>query len=244
MRKNAGFTLIEILVALLILAIGMAAVVGLVIGAQRISNNTSDRNIARALITEAVADIERMHLITNPMPNAIAVPADEVGLLLETTNWLPAEKWAAPATPELNPNPNIHRGIYRNVEFDTRPVYDTTLGILDGSSGFHKFNCFPPAMADHPKNTLSTLIWPWNVVDPKLIGGQNNGASDPTSYGYRIIYRLERHLDWVYDDDVYAGIYVLTLTAYRDMDRKGGRLEQLCDPMVVYLRDKKVRPLE
>jgi prepilin-type N-terminal cleavage/methylation domain-containing protein len=216
MRKQAGFTLIEILIALLILAIGMAAVVGLVIGAQRISNSTSDRNIARALISEAVADIERMHLITKTIA---ASPADE-GLLLETRADLTV--------------PNIHSSSYSGISFESKP-------IISHVAKYCGMKCLD-GMTEHP-STAKTFLWPW-ANDPKFLGGATNSTSYlDTNYGYWVIYRLERHPDWVAqgDESIKAGLYALTLTAYRDVDRKGGRFEQLNDPMVVYLRDKKVR---
>jgi len=151
-----------------------------------------------------------------------------VGLLLETIDSV---------------NPNIHQPAYSGLSFDGKNVGLHFISYC----GLKCFQGMPAA--EHPSNTKSTFLWPW-ANDPKLLGGEiNNNLADPTSYGYRVIYRLERHPQWAIDDaalaladsSTYTGTYVLTLTAYRDIDRKGGRLEQLSDPMVVYLRDKKVR---
>src|SRR6185295_16793762 len=102
-----------------------------------------------------------------------------------------------------------------------------------------------------PKTTTRTYLWPMGNT-PKFAGGPVNASPmDTGSFAYRVIYKLERAPSWYphlddYSDYEYnpvnenvstAGLYQLTLVVYRDLDRKGGRLEQLTQPMIVYLRD-------
>ena len=217
--RGAGFTLIEILIALFVLLIGLSSMLGLLFVGRRISNTTVDRNIAQSIITEAVADIERAHLITadTTFGDGHKVTPDEEGLLIETV---------------ASPNANIHNSSYATVK-----LYGQTFGDLYGK--YIKLACFNGAL---PSDT-STFLWPYypnfanQPPSPKFIGGMTNNPSDKQAIAYRVIYRLERHPQWGND---YKGIYVLTLVVYRDLKRKGAWLEQVTDPVVVYLRDKKV----
>ena len=230
--RAAGFTLIEILTALLVLAIGLSAVVSLVFTARRVGNTSVDRNIAKTLITEAVADIERAHLITENMvaPGGapILVPAGDVGLLLETV---------------VGGTPSIHDATYGSAV-----IYGGVKSFQWRLSDYCGLKCFSPGLV---ATTTNTLLWPFGN-DPKFAGGvfpQSNPGydpkNDPQAAAYRVIYRLERHPKWInpnpVNDTSFQGLYVLTLVVYRDPDRQGSRLEQVTDPVVVYLRDKKDR---
>ena len=232
-----GFTLIEIMAALAVLVIGLTATLAIFTTSMRLSNNAADRNVTRALIEEAVADIERAHLITADMNQSGAPwnpPPDDVGGFIETVT-----------TPD-GVLPTIHHGVYKNVFVGSKSFNEHLLSYC-------ALNCFSGSL--NP-TTTRTLMWPFGNT-PKFIGGPiASGPTDPGSYAYRIIYRLERDPLWhphnadcadylIGNENVnsaYAGMYQLTLVVYRDMDRKGGRLEQLTDPVVVTLRDRKVRP--
>ena len=104
---------------------------------------------------------------------------------------------------------------------------------------------------------------------PKLISTQYaargvtaDSMSDLSGPAYRALFRLERHPDWYVtnvsgagvvsrtpnNDSAFVGVYILTVAMYKDLepaksirDATGKRIEQLTDPAVVYLRDKKVR---
>ena len=226
-----AFTLVEILAALAVLGVGLTAIVGLVLGSVRLSGTAADRNIAKVIIAEAVADIERIHLITTNMlgVSAPGISPDEIGLLIETVN---------------SPNPNTHEMRYKTATVGST-FFDFQL------SKYTQLKCFTPPLNAAATNTL---LWPFSN-GPRYEAGPvvAGGAGDETSFAYRVIYRLERHPNWhPHSDDCttwqgedsdspFAGTYVLTLAVYRDLDRKGGRLEQTSDPMVMYLRDKKVR---
>lgn len=210
-----GFTLIEILAALGILAIGLSAVLAMVLGSTRISYATSDRNSATLAITDAMADIERLHLITSDTVAQVGGSSAHVGLYIATSE--PAAGW-----------PSIHATPYANV---------TAYGGL-----LNQYVGVPPNDVSVPPNTM---IWPpspdprfyGGPFREKGAGGTSSGAA------FRAIYRLERHPDWQANDaSPYNGVYVLTLAVYRDIDQQKPpadttkRYEQVTDPVVVYLR--------
>ena len=255
---RAGFTLVEILAALAVLAVGLAGVMSVIIAARNLSVIATDRNNAKMLISDAVADIERVHLITATMPNASGVftpPPGDVGLLIET---LPT-----------SPNPNTQDSTYGYA------AVFPGLSFRDHLTNYLALKCFDPT---HPvPASTNTLIWPFSLGSaPKYTAGtiylrsgsehSSNDLDNSETLAYRIVYRLERQgvisgsTPTSYEtatywqphtaggtyfaenpNSPYAGMYVLTLTAYRDMTRNGGRLEQITDPVVVYLLDKKVR---
>jgi len=76
---GAGFTLIELLASLGILAIGLGSVLALVWGGTKIGNAASARNEAAIVIPEAIADIERIHVV----PSGVG-PASFTGYLIST----------------------------------------------------------------------------------------------------------------------------------------------------------------
>ena len=205
--RRAGFTLIEILAAMAILALGMVSVFGLVYGSMKLGVNAADRNAAAAIIPQAIEDIQRTYLVTGNMQfvgSPMHPTTQQIDLMLLTV-------------PSADPVvPSIQQA---------------------------QFAPFRGAQVTQPlTNATNTATWPFGL-DPVYYGGPvNAGAStDQTSYAYRVIFRLERHPQWLVDTDVFAGMYMLTLTVYRDPGRKAARLEQISDPVVVYLRDKKVR---
>jgi len=270
----AGFTLVEVLAALAVLAVGLAAVLAMVLGSSRVSATAAKRNVAAALITEAVADIQNRHLITSNRYNA----ASDIGLLVETLN---------------SPNPNTHdynRGGQSFMNLFPPNTFNQTTWQQYCSPPY-LLNLPPPATAPQA-DCVNTLLWPLpqpayppgpnpgqplhqasmsvNGVattlyysDPKFYGGPlvqasgNETNPNPSGTAYRAIYRLERHPDWhphavaldtgavTYGGEnpysPMAGIYVLTLTLYADPSMKGLKLEQVSDPVVVYLRDRKPR---
>jgi prepilin-type N-terminal cleavage/methylation domain-containing protein len=237
--RRGGFTLVEVLAALAVLAIGLTTVVSLLISSIRLGSNTTDRNVAKAIIAEAMADIERAHLITSTMDGMGLINPNDVGLLIETVHNTPAA------------NPSIHSDPYRNVRLNGSAwSFDAQLDSMCAKA------CFSGTL---DKATSNVLIWPFNNTAQPYFSGVTFGAAagsvnDKTSYAYRVLYRLERDPRWhphnadctSYDpaevaDSPFAGSYLLTLVVYRDIDRTGGRLEQITDPQVVYLRDRKVR---
>lgn len=90
----SGFTLVEVLAAVSVLLIGLAAVVGLLYGSFAQGHVASDRNAAAILIPEAVRQIEREHLITD------TADANH-GLFIETLQNAPASDKGAYGTGTL-----------------------------------------------------------------------------------------------------------------------------------------------
>jgi prepilin-type N-terminal cleavage/methylation domain-containing protein len=210
LRGQVGFTLIEVLTAMMVLAIGLAGVMSLVYGSSRAAQSASDRNIAAALLQEAIADIQRNHLITNPtVPPGITPQADEVGLYIETWDSAGDGSW-----------PNLKSGAYTNATA----------------------NLFPLKSFYNP-NWTKEIFWPPSPA-PKYYGGPLGGGGVPTGTAYRVLYKLERHPNWLGGQLSFEGMYVLTLTVYKDLNpsvhpsNATKQLEQVSDPMVVYLRGK------
>jgi prepilin-type N-terminal cleavage/methylation domain-containing protein len=220
--RTAGFTLVEILVTLLVLSIGLASVLSLVFGSTRQAMLSTDRNLASVLVPEAVADIERMHLITPVMATRIddaGHQTDYVGELVDTVD--------------------IMNGPYKWV-----PLSDST------SAQFSQFAVDRGVLgsADEAPTVQSLLTWPLSAT-PRYYAGMPANNVEAPGMAYRALYRLEGHPDWKARGEAspYAGLYILTLTIYRDLNpnvhpqKNNKRYEQVSDPMVVYLRDKKVR---
>jgi len=266
-----GFTLIEILAAMAILLVGLASVVSVVLGSSRFSNAAARRNVAAIIISEAVEDIQRRHLITS---TNYGYSADKVGLLIETLK--------SPNPSVHTPNANVPDGVaLSNLVTSSDPMRMATWNL----------NLQPLYLTPRPPpDAVNTLVWPLGI-SPKYFAGpaiqSNSGVGPDTStplYGntaYRVIYRLERHPEWqphttdpqtamtpfywgspvwqqgawaatgntasgtAYGPEVvgspFAGMYVLTLAVYHDPTSQCASLEQVCDPVVVYLRDKKAR---
>ena len=83
-RSLSGFTLIEVLTAMMVLAIGLAGAMSLVYGSSRAAQTASDHNAAAIVLQEAIEDIKRIHMISRPMPGVATVNDDEIGLFVET----------------------------------------------------------------------------------------------------------------------------------------------------------------
>ena len=213
-RAAAGFTLIEVLTAMTVLAIGLAGVMSLVYGSSRAAQLASDHNIATIILQEAIADIQRNHLITNPMPGVGAVQPYDVGLYVET--------WAS------------GDGMWPNI---SNPPYSSTLVKPDSARPSISLSSF------NNLNWKNELFWPPSLA-PKYYGGPLGSGGVPTGTGYRVLYRLERHPNWISKTPQlsFEYMYVLTLTVYKDLNpsvppnSNKKQLEQISDPMVVYLR--------
>jgi len=236
-----GFTLIEILASLAVLAVGLTSVVAMVLGSSRISSMAAKRNVATIITTEALAEIQRRHLITS---TKYGYSANQVGLLIETLK---------------SPNPNTH-------DTDTNKQKnlvgeDPTLSLATWNQTLQ-----PPYLSNPPAaDNVHTMVWPLGPT-PKYFAGAvvaptNTTGADTDAFlantAYRVIYRLERHPAWqmhtvdpvtgavTYSPEnpnsPFAGLYLLTLTVYADPTTRCKRLEQISDPVVVYLRDKKPR---
>lgn len=241
-RNDPGFTLVEILAALAVLVIGLTSVISVVFASKRLADSALDRNNARAIITEAVNDIYLNHLI--PLSGtmnglAVAPPASNAGLLLETLAY--------------SPNPNIHSTSltpYKNVDIYATNFNDQWNAYCNlPAINVVAVNQLPP---NPPTAVGNTMLWPYGSAPKYAAGSPGIGLTVTTpALAYRVIYRLERHPLWhthtdsTYNtapnaDSGYEGVYILTLVVYRDMDGKGGRLAQVTDPVMVYLRDQHV----
>jgi prepilin-type N-terminal cleavage/methylation domain-containing protein len=251
-RRPFGFTLIEVLASMAVLAVGLTSVISVIFATKSLANTAIDRNLANSIIREAVEGISRAHLVVPNMVGALPPvnPGDpDVGLLLETTASSPTN------------DANIQSSRYKNVQIYNSSSY--TASFLTQFNDYCGLKCFHNSFT--PTNTM---LWPYGrypiflpaqtVPAPKCEAGLPSRVdSNPNSpvyrdgcdiiinatswaLAYRVIYSLERHPDWIANQTLsqYAGVYVLTLVIYRDLDRQGGSLVRVTDPFVVYLRDQ------
>lgn len=236
---RSGFTLIEVLITLFVLVIGLTGSLAVIMGASRVGNKASDRNIVGIILDDAIADIQRNHLITVPTNstfplattgyNAKYVQANEVGLYIETVT---------DTDSNLRVWPNIQTaGIsdYTGTTVsDCSQTPARTFGLTYGLNAI-----FP-----------NELLWP---IPNARFNGSLTSTSDTVGGGYRVVYRLERHPNWVNGELSFYGVYVLTLAVYKDLNpaivaatklpkvppnSPNKMLEQVSDPMVVYLHAK------
>jgi prepilin-type N-terminal cleavage/methylation domain-containing protein len=223
--RQAGFTLVEILATLGVLGIGLAAIVALVLGSSKATAVAADRNIATIIMTEAIEDIRRNHLVTRELVESLTpapVPLEayeDVGLYVETV--------------ELGDGyPTIHLPPYNLTE--VRKL---------------KLEMFKNPFENPNTKIKETMVWPPALTSPRYGGPLASGTYSANGTGgvpFRVIYNLVRHPDWVdagaVNDTPYRGVYVLTLTVNRDLDPAlpvsdvKKRYEQVSDPMSVFLK--------
>lgn len=224
-----GFTLAEVLAALAVLAFGLTAVIGLVMGSMQHSQVSGSRHAAMILIPEAVRQIEMEHLITADI-SGVDADAPEIGMFIETLEHSPEGDEEPPfsnavVAPIGDPPRNDSTYTGNKVAIKTRPLS----GIKDLS------------------------VWPHFPDNARKIGGAS----------YRVLYRLEKHPEWwphttdgdyTGSDEVvtspYRGTYLLTLACYKTSGHnlttsqfrdKFSEWVQVTDPIMVVLRDRKVR---
>lgn len=92
-RREGGLTLVELIVATALLAVGIAALVGLVVSAQIATRGTNERTIARERLHARVAELRAL-LRSQPPPQAF----DDVVNLDQTTTTPPLVDGAPAAT--------------------------------------------------------------------------------------------------------------------------------------------------
>ena len=234
-----GMTLVEILTALFVLSIGLAGVLSITIRSSQMGAIAADRNNASVIIPEAIKDIERMLLVTDT---------------------------ASPYYGELMDTVDLGAG--------TNPFANYTFSATSPSGGplpvpFVNLGYPTPAVDNVTGRKLYLAYWPMNMWYSRVMGQFPNAGPEKllnnTGIAYRALFKLEPHPEWIpdpsvrntdpaagavrepYPDSAFAGVYVLTLTMYRDLDPgklttdASKRLQQVSDPVVVFLRDKKVR---
>jgi Tfp pilus assembly protein PilE len=270
MKRTSGISLIEVLFTFGILAVGLAAISMMVYKGTRLSSEAIDRNAAAMLISEAVNEIEKRHLITanmtfNSMPPTTKPDDEHVGLFIETV-------FTAGITP------NIHEEPYRKVQARSSGTVVLEDALKPTYMDLPKDPVDPSKILQPVEDAISTAMWPMPPAEsaktygsspqaPKrsehyknkmIADGKEEELEREYNVSYRVLYRLERHPDWhgrtfdvttgltTYDpeDDKsspFVGIYVLTLVPYKDRMGNGKHLEQLGQPLVVYLRDRKAR---
>ena len=242
MRRPRGFTLIEILATLGILAVGLASVIALVLGSSRMSVGAVDKNTATMIISEAVEDISRIHLITSDQLTTSGLSttrSGDIGNYIETLNSSPAV---------LNPVTHLE---WPNVQAGD---FATSSAVVVANSSFLSEYRNPNVTPDNPGGGVPnshSMVWP-PTPTPRYYGGPLRAGGTSSGTAFRVIYRLERHPDWIESlaitptppPSAYEGIYVLTLAVYKDLDPKmpvnngNHRYEQISDPAVVFVRTK------
>jgi len=242
MRRPRGFTLIEILATLGILAVGLASVIALVLGSSRMSVGATDKNTATMIISEAVEDISRIHLITSDQLTTSGLSttrSGDIGNYIETLNSSPGVNNRA-TTLEW---PNVQVGDFA-----------TSSAVVVANSSFLSEYRNPNITPDNPGGGVAnshSMVWP-PTPTPRYYGGPLRAGGASSGTAFRVIYRLERHPDWIESlaitptpqPSAYDGIYVLTLAVYKDLDPKlpvsngNHRYEQISDPAVVFVRTK------
>lgn len=259
MRMRArGLTLVEIMFAMVTLIAGLSAITMMLLSGARSTRASLERNAATMMVSEAVAEIERRHLITSsmsrsaapsppgPFPPLTLGPTDpHLGLFIETVR---NDEPLGTST-----CPDIHDPEYAAVNISENMTHGEALNLKCFASA-------PPTSVQLAPDKIHMSMWPMPPGElPKTYGSLlvlRSGDTSPHGTPLRVLYRLERHQDWqshtidtngiaTYGAEIpnstYRGVYVLTLTIYKDSKRDGSSLEQVTDPYVVYLYDKKVR---
>ncbi len=232
-RGNArGFTLVEILTSMFVLMLGIIGILSVIMRSSQMGTAASDRNNASVLLVEAIADIQRMHLITTPYATTYGLTAYD-GEFMDTIS----------------------------LKSGTNPFENASLPYaVNGVSSQFVLDDIAYTAAGTPANLA---YWPLNPALSRVMGQYPQAGGDQllnnNGSTYRALYRLEPNPDWVPDptnrdpltrenlDSAYVGQYLLTIAMYRDLDPAKPttdatkRLQQIADPIVVTLRDKKVR---
>jgi len=239
-----GLTLVEILAAMAVMVIGISAVTLMLLTGTRFSRSSLERNAATMIVAEAIPEIERRHLITESMdrstlPFVLSPSPEHLGLLIETVD--NNQPLGASTCPD------IHDVDYKDVKISATMTHGNAFEL----------KCFETM----PPDQIHMSMWPMPPSElPKTYGSLQvlrPGDTSPHGTPLRVLYRLERHQDWhahtidaagvatyplpEVEDSPFRGVYVLTLTIYKDPRRDGSTLEQVTDPYVVFLNDKKVR---
>ncbi len=223
MPKTKGFTLVEILAALSILALGLSAVVALLFGSIRHGRLSSNRNAAMILIPEAVRQIELEHLITS---DTVGIPANDpgIGRFVETLDNSPT-----------NPGEGDEFAPYANITVGS--MGEPPVGGNIYLSPFVK-------NTKEAKNFKNLSMWPHIPDNPRKIGGasyrviyrlEKHPDWWPHEPNGNYVAAKERV------GDPMRGMYLLTLACYHAPDNKVENWTQVSDPMQVLLRDRRNR---
>jgi len=248
MMRARGLTLVEVMAAMAVLVIGVSSVTLMMFTGAKFTRASLERNAASMIISEAIPEIERRHLITSQMartglPDMVLGSSDpHLGLFIETvSNNYPLGTSTCP---------DIHDPEYSAVKISETMTHGDAFAL----------KCFDTLTPDQ----IHMSMWPMPSLTsgelPKTYGSLQilrGGDKSPHGTPLRVLYRLERHQEWhqhsldangiaTYplpedENSLYRGVYVLTLAVYKDSKRDGSTLEQVTDPYVVYLNDKRVR---
>ena len=175
-----------------------------------------DQNIAASLMQEALEDIQRNHLIKVRAP-ATGIPR--------------------PCRPGQG-----HRAVCRDVGFSGRRV------VAESDQWHLRQHASEPVSAEPVLQSGVPELGEGNFLatHPGAPLFRRTARRRRTSHlaQFRVLYKLERHPNWVAGLQSFENIYVVTMTVYKDLnptihphDPKK-KLEQISDPMVVYLRAK------
>jgi len=262
-----GLTLVEILTALFVLAIGLGSVLAIVVRSADLGSFASDRNCAMMLVSEAIDDIQHMVLIGDKeiKTNGHADWEPMRGQLMDTVG--------------LGTASNMYNDIrFNDVMLNNTQLASTPAGTTFALRDLAYRNTWvksqaqgTPQLTTTPSNQTNLAYWPFSTKFSRTMGmfptsavlNGSSGTKGDSMYnnsgvGYRALWKLEPHPEWIsidpttlqraeHPDSSYVGVYVLTVTMYRDVDpglrttNIKKRLQQISDPLIMQVRDKVVR---
>ena len=107
-KHARGFTLVEILAALLVLLIGLSAIMVLLYGSFQEGRSASDRNAACVILPEAARAIEQDHLLDASTISTYGIDPLKTGMLVQTITNAPERDAVAPySSIQINNKPTV-----------------------------------------------------------------------------------------------------------------------------------------
>lgn len=217
---SAGFTLVEILAALAVLATGLAGVLSIIYAGVKQSTAAADQNAAAIIIPQAVDLIRLQHLITADTPGA---DPSQYGAYIET----------------------LDGGAFA----DSTPTGDAKFPLvkIGKTPGADLKQVGPISIL--PTNKDEVFAVGDHLTFSETADSYKHSSTYRVRYRLEKHENWRPHDDdgkyLTVDENAespYLGVYVLTLAVYRASP--GNTLDdvQVSDPLVFYLRDKVVRP--
>lgn len=221
-RSAGGFTLVEILAALAILAFGLAGIMSVIYLGVKQGGAAADRNAVALVVPQAVELIERQHLITTETMTAYDPGhPEEVGAYIETLNGADTGDGGPYAAVKVGKNgKTLGNGQLNAISplsfLPTDPNEFFYVGDHVSFDAGAESYTHSSSYRVHYRLEKHPDWWPHN----------DNGTYAA---------------DDEYVDSPFVGVYVLTLTVYRASSSTLSNDRQVGNPVVIYLHDKKAR---